>query len=361
MFNRAHTLLKDERRDLRIKDAGRVRWEIKYKQREGSAKILDISTSGMQVETDVGFDPKDECILSFGSRRGDENYIPKIGRLVWHKKKKFSRSKYLSGIKFMEADEDVLKRMRRRVHEGAVRFLKRHRITTGIGLVLCAVCIALISFILWLSGMIYQDINLTNEKILQLSQKQMELGRSYALYSTDSGYKLAEVTRKLNIANQLIQEDKAERVLFAQELEATKALLNQTENMLIQYKNQSAEFQREIIALKSQGPKVSKADQNVETAEDAYALIKMHRDELRKLQLKLDNLKSQPKSGIVQNGERQQSNDAQSSTGNGKVLTQAAENFVPENQEQRQVMKAISDTIRSRLNPNSDVNKKFFE
>jgi len=144
ILNRAHTLLKDDRKDLRIKESARIPWQIKYKQRDGIAKLRNISISGMRIETDTSFNPKDECVFTFDSDLKAGMYIPQLGRLVWHKKKRFSRNKYLSGIKFMEADDKVLKRMRSRVQMGVDQFVKMRRVTTIIGFCLCAVIVVLI-------------------------------------------------------------------------------------------------------------------------------------------------------------------------------------------------------------------------
>ena len=149
MLNRAHVLLKEERKDLRIKEDEHLSWQIKYKQREGHARIRNISATGMLMETDVVFDPKEDCILSFDSNLGEKNYIPRVGRLVWNKKKRFSRDKYFCGIKFLDADEQVLTRMRQRVGKGVSRFLARRRVTTTIGFLLCIACIALIEYIVY--------------------------------------------------------------------------------------------------------------------------------------------------------------------------------------------------------------------
>ena len=158
ILNRAHILLKDDRKDLRINENARIPWQIKYKQREGIAKLRNISIAGMLVETDTSFNPKDECVFSFDSDPEAGMYIPQLGRLVWHKKKRFSRNKYLSGIKFMEADAKVLKRMRSRVQIGVDQFVKVRHVTTVIGYCLCAVIVGMIGALVWYSNGIYRDV-----------------------------------------------------------------------------------------------------------------------------------------------------------------------------------------------------------
>jgi hypothetical protein len=251
-LDRAHVLLKDDRKDIRIQEDEDLSWQIKYKQREGSARIRNISASGMMMETDVVFDPKEECVLSFDSNLGDENYIPQVGRIVWHKKKRFSRNKYLCGVKFLDADEKVLARMRERVRVGVNRFVRMRRITTTIGLVLCVAVTVLIGYLIWSSSVIYKNITKTNRNIFQVTDQQAMLTAGFIRLYRASEMSLADKTEKLDIANQIIAQDKAAIALFAQELEATGALLDRTEEMLAQANNRNVELTNEIQGLRGQ-------------------------------------------------------------------------------------------------------------
>ena len=93
ILNRAHILLRDDRKDLRIKDKGMVPWQVKYQQREGVARIRNISATGMLMETDVSFDSTHGCIFNFDSDHVEDSYVPQIGRLVWQKKKTLKKKK----------------------------------------------------------------------------------------------------------------------------------------------------------------------------------------------------------------------------------------------------------------------------
>lgn len=249
ILDRSHVLLRDDRSDIRIKEDGRISWQIKYKQRDGFARIRNISASGMLIETDVVFDPKEECIFSFDSRLGADNYIPQVGRLVWHKQKRRSRNQYLCGIKFLEADEQVLARMRERVSRGVVQFLKRRRIKMNIGFVLCAVCVSLLIFVLWFSGIIYRDVTRVNQKILGISGQQAALTQSYARLYRSNEAKLSLAGERLTIAGQLINENKAAIDLYVKELEATKTLLGQTETMLTRANDRNVELKDQLQSL----------------------------------------------------------------------------------------------------------------
>lgn len=286
MLDRAHVLLKDERKDLRIKEDEHLSWQIKYKQREGHAKIRNISATGMLMETDVKFDPKEDCILSFDSDLGEKNYIPRVGRLVWNKKKRFSRDKYFCGIKFLDADEQVLTRMRQRVGKGVSRFLARRRITTTIGFLLCIACIALIEYIVYSSGVIYQDVTRANDNMARTSAQQAVLTHNYTRLYKASEASLAGKTAKLEIANEIIAQDRAALALFSRELEATGALLNRTEEMLTESNDRNAELSNEVAALQAQ----VQAQMAREESAAAVAHVEMSMAEYR---LKLQSIKDE--------------------------------------------------------------------
>ena len=253
LFDRAHVLLKDDRKDLRIRENIQVPWQIKYRQRHGLAKIRNISASGMLIETNRAFDLKDECIFSFDAEQSADTYIPQIGRLVWHKRKKFSRNKYLCGIKFVEAEEKILQRMRQRVASGVRRYVRDYRIMTITGLVLCAVFMGLMIYIIAFSAMIYNDVSRANEVALGSSNQQVMLSQNAINLYRGNEVKLAEASEKLVIASRLIQEDKTALDLYAQELDATKALLAQTETMLIEANDQNVVMNNQLQEFQSLG------------------------------------------------------------------------------------------------------------
>jgi len=296
ILNRAHILLKDDRKDLRINENASIPWQIKYKQREGIATLRNISISGMLVETDTSFNPKDECVFSFDSDQEAGIYIPQLGRLVWHKKKRFSRTKYLSGIMFMEADTMLLKQMRSRVQLGVDRFVKMRRVTTVTGFCLCAVIVGMIGALVWYSNGIYRDVATANQNMLGISSQQTVLAATSINLYRGNEIKLAEATEKLNIASQLIEEDKVAIALFSQELEATKALLSQTETMLIQANDRNVEINNELQALRARGGIISSqqafiADKNIMSIASAQSLMSTYRMRIKSVKNEIKRLK----------------------------------------------------------------------
>ena len=302
-LNRAHILLKDDRRDLRIKENADLPWQIKYKQRHGLAKIRNISASGMMIETDRAFDLKDECIFSFDSDQGENTYIPQVGRLIWHKKKKFS-GRYLCGIKFVDADDKVLQRMRLRVARGVREFVRTQRITNTTGLVLCIAIVGLIAYLFIFSSVIYRDITKANEKVLGASRQQAFLAQSVTNLYRANEIKIAEAERRLEIANRLIQEDRAAIHLFSQELEATKALLTQTETMLIAANDRNVEITNQLQSVQAQahgrapalaasGIAAAKTEGNIQSLDEARALMAEYRLRLKSLKGEVQRMKTE--------------------------------------------------------------------
>ena len=298
ILDRAHTLLKDDRQDLRIKENARIPWRIKYKQREGVAKLKNISISGMLVETDSSFNPKDECVFSFDSDPQAGIYIPQLGRLVWHKKKRFSRNKYISGIKFMEADTKILQQMRSRVQMGVDLFVKKRKMTTFAGYCLCAVIVSSIGALLWYSNGIYEDVTAANYQMQGVSSQQNALSDSYFNLWRMNAIDLQNANEKLNIANQLLEEDKAAIALFTQELEATKALLGQTETMLIQANDRNAEITSQLSLLQAEGGVITSeqvriAEENIMTIADAQSLMSTYQAKIKSVKGEIKRIKGE--------------------------------------------------------------------
>ena len=285
-LNRAYVFMKDDRSELRISENERLYWQIKYKQREGVARIRNISTTGMRMETNALFDPQEECILTFETDLGDDNFIPQRGRLVWQKRNPFSRNSYSCGIRFLDADEQALNRMRQRVQEGVQRYVKRRRVTSAVGMIVTMLSAAMIILAIWFSAKIYKDVTRANERILGISSQQALLTQNYMRLYRTSEQSLADKTEKLDIANEIIQENKVALILFEKELEATSALLDRTEEMLTDANEQNTKLSSEILALQAQ----VEAQKAKELSDSAVADVELTMAEFRE---KLRDIKQQ--------------------------------------------------------------------
>jgi len=360
MLNRAHVLLRDDRKDVRIREKGHLSWQVKYKQREGRARIHNISASGMLMETNARFNPDEECVLSFNPRLGEDDYIPQIGRLVWHKKKSFFRDQYLCGVKFVEADEQVLARMRNRVQTGVSRFLKKRRITTIVGYLLCTAFAGLIGYIVWFSGAIYRDVNVVNQRMFGVSGAQAALVKNYARLYQDSELNLAQKTRQLDIANQLVEKERAALVLFSKELEATRALLDQTEVMLTEADGRNAELNHEIQALQTQVRSQITQDVDVTSISGLKSSMAEYRLKLQSIKQEMRRLKAQER--MARAAALAQMDEQRMLLGNNGYFIKGGQSVqVDEQQYQHLGTGGIQNSAASQANPNVEINVTFFE
>jgi len=143
---------------------------------------------------------------------------------------------------------------------------------------------------------IYQDVAKANQRMLGASGQQIALAQSHINISRANEIKLAEASEKLYIANQLIEEDKAAITLFSKELEATKALLSQTETMLIQVNDRSVDVNNQLQALKTQGPSQTAllaGAQSVMSVAGAKALITNYREQINSIKGEMKRLKKE--------------------------------------------------------------------
>lgn len=360
ILNRAHVLLRDDRKDVRVKENGRLSWEIKYKERKGHARIRDISASGMRMETDAEFDLSEECILSFGAPPGEDDYIPRIGRLVWHKKKSFFRDKYLCGVKFVEADEQVLARMRKRVHAGVSRFLRNRRITTTVGLLLCLVFAGLVGYIIWFSGVIYRDVTATNQRMFAASSQQAILTQDYAKLYQVSEVNLAQKTEKLSIASQLIQQERAALVLFSKELEATRALLDQTEAMLINANGRNVELSGEIQALQAKIQAQIARDVSAVAIFNVEVSMSEYRLKLQSIKNEMKRLKK--KERVARAAATAQMDEQRLLLGNNGYFIKSGQPVrVDEEKYQNLYADGAQGSTASQVNNEAEINVTFFE
>ena len=373
LMDRAHVLLKDDRKDLRIKDNTQVPWQIKYKQRHGLAKIRNISAGGMLIETDRAFDLKDECIFSFDSDQGEGTYIPQVGRLVWHKRKRLSRNKYLCGIKFVEADEKVLQRMRLRVASGVRQFVNEHRIASITGLALCTVFVGLMGYIIVFSTVIYNDVLKANEEAISASNRQALLSQSIINLNRGNEIKLADASEKLVIASRLIQEDKATINLFSQELEATKTLLAQTETMLIDANDRNVAITTQLQAYQGQTPAVaaepqtqrvavgqSLGDGSIDSIEEARSLLAEYKAQVTSVKSEMRRLQSEERAArdatisLIENQRLQLGN-------NGFITRDGEHVWVDESQFQSLTIGNLPNIGKPQAKPDVEIDIKFVE
>ena len=240
---------------------------------KGKGVIRNISTTGMLLETNSNFIPTDGCRFSFDTSLGHDNFIPQNGKLVWHKKKPFSKNKYLCGVRFVEPGEYVLTKLRGRVQKGIKSIAIRRRVKRVVNAFLILIMIAMTVFISYEATMIYKDITLTNERLLDVTQQQALLTQSYMSRLEATQMELASVSEELAATRTLYRESQGLLGEVRVDLELTKAVLADTETYLETTKSELLRSQSESATLRSDMADMEIRLANAESAAQAAALI----------------------------------------------------------------------------------------
>jgi len=238
--NRLERALSETRGNLRVKENKKVLWQGKNGDSGGRAKVRNISLSGMLLESNSVVLPEDNQ-FSFESLSEQNGYIPKTGCLVWQRKKPMARNTYFYGIKFDEQNEEILDGLRQRVQQGIKQFTTRRKWAAVINVFFIIGIIGLTAYSLWMSAKIYQDLQASNQNMMEVSVEQAALARSYDAYQQRTEVQLFAVTdelttvrQELSKTRQLYEEGQGMLQGVSKELAAANAALTETEGLLAQ-------------------------------------------------------------------------------------------------------------------------------
>ncbi|MCA9407703.1 MAG: PilZ domain-containing protein [Candidatus Omnitrophica bacterium] len=289
MLNDNTIVFNDTRENLRVNERKSIQWHIKESALRGQGRIHNISTSGMLLETNSNFKPYDQCVFSFDTTLNHNNYIPQYGRLVWFKKKNFSGNRYLCGIKFVEPAEYVLTKLRQRVQRGLNSLTNLRRAHYVMSVLLFAGLVSLIGFILWQSGLIYQNLTVSLQKMLSVSGSQSSLTREFSYRYEQSQLQLINVTQELESTKKLYQESEAMLNSVNKELQSTKKILAQTEALLAQAQINTTNLSADLQSLQNANTQDALAKR--QELENTVALLQEQnvqlKNEMTQLQQKL--------------------------------------------------------------------------
>lgn len=245
MSNQSNVLYNDARNNLRVKENKKVSWHVDHGDIRGEARIKDISISGMQLEMKSDCMPTDNSYFFFDSTINKDNFIPKVGRLVWHKKKNLGKNKFVCGVRFVEPAEDVLSNLRQRVQSGILRFTRQRRIGTAVEFSFIIGIFGLTAYVLWLSHSIYSQVKQSSDRLESVASTQSTVTRNYMQKYQASEVALVNlkeemtnVTQELSTTKRMYSESQQMLSSVTKELEQTKLALVQTEEMLTNAKTE---------------------------------------------------------------------------------------------------------------------------
>ncbi|MFC1510102.1 PilZ domain-containing protein [Candidatus Omnitrophota bacterium] len=249
-------LMNDLRRNPRVKNRSRISWHIKDSELMGQGRVLNLSSTGMLLESNSALEPTINSFLSLNSLSGKNNYFPQFGRIVWHKRINTFKDKILFGVEFVNPSKEILVRLTNKINRGMTNarlFMRMGSVTEA--LVVMAI-IALTGYIMWLSTSIYTDLSQSSNNMLVVSSQQATLTQNFSSLYQSSQSQLSSVSGELTLVNNELTATNQMLETVNAELESTKSVLAQTETMLAQARTDMKAMQvlnqQRIEAVKSE-------------------------------------------------------------------------------------------------------------
>ena len=315
-------LFNDSRFDLRVHERKRISWFIDEKGLNGKGRVRNISSSGMLLEIDSGIDLKGRCLFSVDTPFDADSFIPKAGKLVWSRKKEFSRRKYLCGIEFVDPAQKVILNLKNKIKNKIDSIDKVHKVTNFISFLLVLAMIGLTAYTISIAVETYNKMSLSNMEMFAVSSKQSSLVQNYASLYRESESRLLEANQELNASSIMFKDVTAD-------LEMTKAILVQTETMLADAKtemakkmqteisNLTAAKEKELAAVRAElaaqitvleskrgklesemallDSKLKYYEGNVKNLADSEILLQLYRDNMRLVKSKIKDFRNEAK------------------------------------------------------------------
>ncbi len=204
----------EARRSIRVQEKMPVTWHVQNESLTGTARIRNISESGMMLETNTNIADHQNCVLAFEPPiQVGGNILPALGRIVWSRKRGFSANNFVCGVAFIEPAQEVIAHLRERIAEKVLKVRSVERVKDIAGIVLSLALVALSAF-----------------AYLQQIGIQQNYEQSTQLLLTSS-------TQQASLYTQVYSD-----------LKETKEVLAETEALLAQVKEQNAALQNELQA-----------------------------------------------------------------------------------------------------------------
>jgi len=292
MGNRINPNFMDARAHLRVDEDSRILWYGQNEREKRQGIVRNISISGMLLEGDLGDVVSEGSELFFESPEAGF-IVPNKGRVVWRKQLNMSGNRWRCGIKFTECSDDVLLRLGERIQKKIIKLIKKRQITGILSIFFIVIAIVLAGYVVWLGYTVYENMYKANREMIAAMTMQSHIVNRYASLYKQSQQKLADSiselsTIKLELAKAKHSYEEERSLLFnmGKELEATKAILKETEQMLAKVKKEKEVLVANNTSTSSTIAETEKRLQNtiVELKSKNEALVK----ELSELKKKLD-------------------------------------------------------------------------
>lgn len=92
---------------MRIREITDIRWTVLGKDDQGRGKILNISSSGLLLQTDENFNPRNQGTLFIDAPGAQPlEFGPRKGKVVWMRRLSEGRQGFQCGVEFIKNSAD---------------------------------------------------------------------------------------------------------------------------------------------------------------------------------------------------------------------------------------------------------------
>lgn len=97
----------DNRRHFRLKHFLDVNWGVESQEASGEGTVLNVSLSGLFLQTDKTFKPSDNCVISVKLDSQDGlPFVEKKGKLMWFRRIHTPQERFQCGLQFLDEGND---------------------------------------------------------------------------------------------------------------------------------------------------------------------------------------------------------------------------------------------------------------
>ena len=90
----------ENRRHFRLREFIDVTWKVADQEVSGEGTVVNISTSGLLLQTDRVFKPSDNCVLSIESTAEILPFAAKKAKIVWFRRIHTPQERFQCGVVF---------------------------------------------------------------------------------------------------------------------------------------------------------------------------------------------------------------------------------------------------------------------
>jgi len=96
----------ENRRHFRLKEFMDIAWKVQDQDVSGEGTVVNISNSGLLLQTDKMFRPTDHCVLTIESGLEALPFDAKKGKIVWFRRIHTPQERLQCGIQFLADKTD---------------------------------------------------------------------------------------------------------------------------------------------------------------------------------------------------------------------------------------------------------------